>query len=90
MHGGMSTGPGTPEGLERCRKANLKHGQYLKENLAKDRYFRDLKRYIRTNNKILKKAIKNLNRRDDHGLSQLRLASWQLEVLRKPVPLEGL
>ena len=86
----MSTGPRTPEGLERCRKANLKHGRYSKESLAKDRYFRDLKRFLRTNNRILGKAIRNLNRRDSYGRSQLSLALWQLEVLRKPVPPEGL
>jgi len=39
FHGGKSTGPRTPEGLERSRKANRKHGLYsravLKEhNLA--------------------------------------------------------
>src|SRR5262245_52541649 len=28
MHGGKSTGPRTPEGLERSRKANWKHGGY--------------------------------------------------------------
>jgi hypothetical protein len=28
MHGGKSTGPRTPEGLERCRMANWKHGLY--------------------------------------------------------------
>jgi hypothetical protein len=27
MHGGLSTGPRTPEGLERSRKARWKHGQ---------------------------------------------------------------
>lgn len=27
MHGGASTGPRTLEGLERCRKANWKHGR---------------------------------------------------------------
>ena len=26
MHGGASTGPKTPEGIERCRKAGWKHG----------------------------------------------------------------
>jgi hypothetical protein len=30
LHGGKSTGPRTPEGLERSRKANLKHGLYSK------------------------------------------------------------
>jgi hypothetical protein len=28
MHGGKSTGPRTPEGLERSRRAKLKHGVY--------------------------------------------------------------
>jgi len=28
MHGGKSTGPRTPEGLERSRKANWKHGKF--------------------------------------------------------------
>jgi hypothetical protein len=28
LHGGKSTGPRTPEGLERSRRANWKHGYY--------------------------------------------------------------
>ena len=28
LHGGKSTGPRTPEGLEKSRKANWKHGFY--------------------------------------------------------------
>ena len=31
-HGGCSTGPRTPEGLERCRRANWKHGRYAQES----------------------------------------------------------
>ena len=31
LHGGKSTGPRTPEGLERSRKANWKHGRYSAE-----------------------------------------------------------
>jgi hypothetical protein len=31
MHGGKSTGPKTPEGLERSRKARWKHGAYSRE-----------------------------------------------------------
>ena len=34
MHGGKSTGPRTPEGLERSRKANFKHGLYSAESIA--------------------------------------------------------
>lgn len=38
MHGGKSTGPRTPEGLERARKANWKHGYYSAESIAMRRY----------------------------------------------------
>ncbi len=31
MHGGKSTGPRTPEGLARSKKANWKHGFYSRE-----------------------------------------------------------
>ena len=31
MHGGASTGPRTPEGLERSRRSNWKHGYYSAE-----------------------------------------------------------
>ena len=31
MHGGKSTGPRTPEGLERSRRSNWKHGHYSAE-----------------------------------------------------------
>jgi hypothetical protein len=34
MHGGCSTGPKTPEGLERSTKANWKHGRYSAKALA--------------------------------------------------------
>ena len=31
LHGGLSTGPRTPEGLERSRRGNWKHGIYSRE-----------------------------------------------------------
>jgi hypothetical protein len=31
MHGGPGTGPRTPEGLERSRRSNWKHGYYSTE-----------------------------------------------------------
>jgi hypothetical protein len=34
LHGGKSTGPRTPEGLERSRRANWKHGYYYCEAKA--------------------------------------------------------
>ena len=44
MHGGKSTGPRTPEGLERSKKANLKHGLYSAESIAQRRYMSQLLR----------------------------------------------
>ncbi len=38
MHGGKSTGPRTPEGLERSRKANFKHGLYSAESIAERKF----------------------------------------------------
>ena len=37
FHGGKSTGPRTPEGLERSKRANLKHGHYSREAKAERR-----------------------------------------------------
>src|SRR5262249_17830599 len=34
VHGGKSTGPHTPEGLERSRRANWKHGRFSREAKA--------------------------------------------------------
>src|SRR5258708_22398983 len=34
LHGGNSTGPRTPEGLERSRRANWKHGHFSREAQA--------------------------------------------------------
>src|SRR4029077_12423298 len=34
VHGGKSTGPRTPEGLERSRRANWKHGHFSLEAKA--------------------------------------------------------
>ena len=42
MHGGKSTGPRTPEGRERSRRARFKHGRYSAENIARWREVRKL------------------------------------------------
>ena len=47
MHGGKSTGPRTPEGLERSRKANWKHGDYSAESILMRRYISRLRRESR-------------------------------------------
>ena len=51
MHGGKSTGPRTPEGLERARRGNWKHGRYSAEAKAGRQY---LKEFFRTNAALLR------------------------------------
>lgn len=47
MHGGKSTGPKTPEGIERIRQAHLKHGLYTKESIATRKEFNALVKQMR-------------------------------------------
>lgn len=47
MHGGKSTGPRTPEGLKRSRKANWKHGNYSIGAIATRLYVSQLQRESR-------------------------------------------
>jgi hypothetical protein len=43
LHGGLSTGPKTPEGIDRIRKALTKHGRYsAATKLRRERYRRVL------------------------------------------------
>jgi len=48
LHGGKSTGPRTPEGLERSKKANWKHGFYSAGAIAERRDISWLLRESRT------------------------------------------
>ena len=52
LHGGKSTGPKTKEGLEKCRLARLKHGNYSKEAILSQKesrkLIREMKNFIRT------------------------------------------
>ena len=47
LHGGKSTGPRTPEGLERSRKANWKHGYHSRAAIAQRREARATMRMMR-------------------------------------------
>ncbi len=47
IHGGRSTGPRTPEGLERSRKANWKHGFHSAETIAMRKYIHQVLRNSR-------------------------------------------
>jgi hypothetical protein len=50
LHGGLSTGPKTPEGRAAILAANTKHGRYKnwREKRAKEKYYRvEIKRVMR-------------------------------------------
>jgi hypothetical protein len=76
LHGGASTGPKTPEGLEKCRRANWKHGNRSGEAIAKRRAFRFEVRMLILETKQLEREVRaflktqeRLNDcRDDDGL----------------------
>jgi hypothetical protein len=46
MHGGKSTGPRTPEGLERSRKGNWRHGVFSAEAETRRREARLALRFL--------------------------------------------
>jgi hypothetical protein len=47
LHGGLSTGARTLDGLKRISEANLKHGRRTKEKLAANRHCADVGRRVR-------------------------------------------
>ncbi len=59
MHGGKSTGPRTPEGLERSRKANLKHGFYSAGVIAECRFMKQLLRNSRETLEQIEKKVES-------------------------------
>ena len=46
LHGGLSTGPKTSDGLQRISEANLKHGRYTKDKLAAKRHAAEVGRRV--------------------------------------------
>lgn len=47
VHGGLSTGPRTPEGLERCKMARWKHGRRSMAAIAERRQAAEARRETR-------------------------------------------
>lgn len=48
LHGGLSTGARTAEGIERIRRANTKHGRYAECAIAERKQISDLFRQCRS------------------------------------------
>jgi hypothetical protein len=47
MHGGMSTGPRTPEGIAAIKASRTKHGRYSQASIAARREARQIIRTVR-------------------------------------------
>ncbi|MDB2369620.1 hypothetical protein N9V48_01660 [Planktomarina temperata] len=57
LHGGLSTGARTPEGLERISEANLKHGRQTKDKLAAQRHAAKVRRRVMGELKQLERRL---------------------------------
>ena len=57
LHGGLSTGARTPEGLQRISAANLKHGRYTKDKLERQRRAAEVGRECRAKLKIIEQRL---------------------------------
>ena len=59
LHGGLSTGPKTSDGIERIRQANLTHGYYTAEAKAARRCWRQLIKQARETLKEVRSRLVN-------------------------------
>ena len=59
LHGGLSTGAPTPEGLQRISEANIKHGRQTKYKLAAQRHAAKVGRRVMGELKRLEKQLED-------------------------------
>jgi hypothetical protein len=64
IHGGKSTGPKTPEGLERSRKARWKHGGRSREAIRRRQ---EIGEFIRETNAVARDVLLRLSEQADDG-----------------------
>ena len=57
LHGGLSSGARTPEGLQRISAANLKHGRYTKDKREKKRRAAEVGRACKAKLKIIEQRL---------------------------------
>jgi glucans biosynthesis protein len=63
MHGGSSTGPQTPEGLERCRKARWQHGRRSEDATCARKQRTFAKRQAHAELRRLERLLRSLHSR---------------------------
>lgn len=78
MHGGLITGPQTPEGLERSRRARWIHGRYSREA----REARGKARMMQPPSEYEIQAAKRRFAREDRRESRKRLAEYRAAMRR--------
>ena len=80
MHGGLSTGPRTPEGLERSRRARWVHGRRSKEVIEARRWAnwetweqakRRFERESRRADQLMARDARRISRQIDRLLNRL-------------------
>ena len=59
LHGGLSTGATTPEGLQRISEANLRHGRFTKKKLERQRRAAEVGRECKAKLKIIEQRLIN-------------------------------
>ena len=59
LHGGLSTGPKSIEGLQRISEANLKHGRFTKDRLERQRHAAKVGRECAAKLKIIEQSLIN-------------------------------
>jgi hypothetical protein len=85
LHGGLSTGPRTPEGLIQSKQANLKHGEYSQESKEELRAMMLGMRLLLSPAKV---QAMNMAEMDTHIAALERISSkrlsGELSLFRKP------
>jgi len=61
LHGGLSTGAKTIDGLKRISEANLKHGRYTKDKLQAQRYAAEVGRRVLAELKRIEQYLTTLS-----------------------------
>ena len=59
LHGGLSNGATTPEGLQRISEANLRHGRFTKKKLERQRRAAEVGRKIKAKLKLIECNLKD-------------------------------
>ena len=57
LHGGLSTGARTPEGIQLISEANLEHGRYTKDKLEKKRRTAEVGRTVKAKLKLIEHRL---------------------------------